>query len=593
MPKKETYHDKMSWDLSVMYSGVDDPKITGDLKALQKTAAEIEKKHKNKLIKYTPVQLRNFFVENNKYNEKVYRLGCYVALLTYQDAGNRAAAALMQKLEVAFADMNSHFIFIDLELAKHPKLKEYSALKEMRPYNIFLENILKFRKHLLNYDQEDILNKLSLTSRDGWDKLYEQNFSKVTVDFKGKVLNKEQLFNLLHSEERTTRKDAAKAYSELLKKNMDLNVQIYNMLLVDKFQRDKLRKYSYPEESRHLGNGVSQRAVETMVEETKKNFRDVARFYKIKQKLLKIKDFTYYDRLAPVSFKGSKQKKYTFAEGVEITRSSFSKFDPEFAKIFMDLVNSNRIDAEIRNGKKGGGFCMFMPKDIKPYILINYFGMPRDVQTLAHEAGHAIHDVFASKTNPLTVAHAPLTLAEVGSIFAEMVVFENLIKEVKTKEEKIVLLAERIEDIIATIFRQVVFYIFEQKVHRYVQENGAITEAQLYDFWRDTQKLMFGDSVRFDEGYDSWWSYVSHFFNSPFYVYAYAMANLLVFAIYQEYKEGQENFVQKYKDFLALGGTKSTEDAVKSFGFNLEDPKFWRQGFEIITGMIDELEELC
>lgn len=587
----EKFSDKMIWDLSVMYSGPDDPKIEKDLAALKKSAAAIEAKHKGKLKNYNAKQLRAFFVENDKIYERSYILGVYALLLFSLDATNEKASALTQRMELSGTEIKNHFIFIDLELAKHPKLKELAKSKEVAPFNIFFDYVLKFKEHLLNQDQEQILNTLSVTSSSGWDRLYEQNFSKATIKFKGKVVNKEELFNYLHSPNRKVRQEAAKAYSDLLKNNIDLNNYIYNMLLLDKSQIDKIRSYNYPEESRHLGNGVSEKIVETMVGTAKKNMSDVSRFYNLKRKLLGLKELAYYDRLAPVNVKGLKDKKFSFYQAVKQTEQSFRNFDPQFADIFIDLVKSNRIDVPSRKGKRGGAFCMFMPKHIKPYILLNYFERARDVQTLAHEAGHAIHDVLSSAKNPISVAHAPLTLAEVASIFAEMIMFEDLIKKAASDKEKIVLLTERIDDIINTIFRQIVFYIFEQKAHKILKETGSLTDRQLRDIWMESQKLMFGKSIKMDEDYEYWWSYISHFFNSPFYVYSYAFANLLVFAIYDHRDES--GFVDKYKRLLSLGGTKSTEDALKEFGFNLEDPKFWQSGFNVIARLIDQLEALC
>ncbi|GAC1412211.1 MAG: M3 family oligoendopeptidase [Candidatus Doudnabacteria bacterium] len=587
----EKFSDKMVWDLSAMYSGPEDPKIEKDLTELKKKADLIEKEHKGKLRNYDARQLLAFFKENDKHSEKSYILSVYTSLLFYSDTANEKSSSLLQRTELALADIRNRFIFIDIELAKHPKLKELSISKEVAPFNIFFENILKFRKHLLNQDQEEILNKLSLTSSNGWDRLYEQNFSKVAVKFRGKVVNKETLLNFLHSPDRNLRKDAGKAFSELLKSNIDLNNYIYNMLLLDKYQTDKIRQYAYPEESRHLANGLSEKIINTMVDTAQRNYLDVSRFYNLKRKLLGLKHLAYYDRLAPVIAKRAKEEKFSFDQAVRMIEKSFNSFDPEFGEIFMDLVRSNRIDVESRKGKRGGAFCMFMPKHIKPYILLNYFGRARDVQTLAHEAGHAIHDVLSSRKNPISVAHAPLTLAEVASIFAEMIMFENLIAKAKNDQEKIVLLAERIDDIINTIFRQIVFYIFEQKAHKLLKETGSLTDKQLRDIWMESQRFMFGNSVQMDEDYEYWWSYISHFFNSPFYVYSYAFANLLVFAIYEHRNE--PDFVDKYKRLLALGGTKSTEDAIKEFGFNLEDPNFWQSGFSVISGLIDQLEVLC
>ncbi len=575
-----------------MYKGPEDPKIKKDLEALQKASVAFEKKHRGKLAKYNEKQLLDFYKELEKLVEKSYVIGCYAALEFYSDATNQKALSLMQKTELASTEVREHFIFVSLELAKREDLEKLAKSPKLKPYNINFEEIFRQKKHLLNHDQEEVLSRKSMTSSDGWDKLYNQNFSKTTAKFRGKEMNKEEIFQQLRSPDLATRKEAAKVYSEMLRKEYDLNTYIYNMLLLDKFQNDKMRKFTYPEEPRHLDNGVSEKTVKTMVDETLKGISSASRFYNIRKKLIGVKELAYYDRYAPLKLKGFKEPKFTFDQAVERVEKSFRNFDPEFADIFLDIVKSKHVDAEIRKGKHGGAFCMFTSKQIKPYILVNFFGSTRDVETLAHEGGHAIHDVLATNANPMSVSHAPLTMAEVASIFAEQIMFEDLLSKAKSKQEKIALISNQLDDIMASVYRQVVFYIFEQKAHRHLRETGELSGEQLKKFWMESQKLMFGNSVKLNEDYEVWWSYVSHFFNSPFYVYAYSFAHLLVLAIYRKYKEGEPGFVEKYKKFLAIGGTKTTTEAVKEFGFDLEDPEFWRGGIQTVEDMIADLESL-
>ncbi len=316
----------------------------------------------------------------------------------------------------------------------------------------------------------------------------------------------------------------------------------------------------------------------------------VSRYYGLKRKLLGLDRLYEHDRYAPLPIKSA--ARYSFAQAVEIVEKTFRNFDPGFAEKFLKILNAGHADAPIREAKRAGAFCAFVGGGHLPYVLLNFSGAGRDVETLAHEMGHAVHDCFAA-TNPALVAHPPLTLAEIASIFGEMLVFENLLSAAKAKEDKIVLIAARIDGIIATIFRQIAIFFFERKTHDFVRQNGEIPAEKLGEFWLLAQKEMFGASVSISENYSDWWAYVNYCFDAPFYAYAYAFGNLLVFSLYEKYKESPRDFVRNYKRILSFGGTKTPAEALAIFGFDIERKEFWQGGLKIFEKLIEQLEYLC
>lgn len=584
------------WDLTEIYKGLEDKRISSDLADQLEKARLFEKKYSGKIAKMNLARLLATLKEYESQHRKLFLLQGYAFFTFSADTSDPKANELMQRVELALTEIQNHLIFFNLELGKHPKLTAFIEDKKVGSYRFLFQKTLANKKYQLRADQERIINLKNVAANSGWVKLFAMQEAKLKVKYKGKELSHEQAIKLLHDSKRKVRKDISGAFSDALAKENPLFVHIFNMLLVDKMQEDQLRKYKNPEDSRHINNGVTQKAVDVLIAATKKNFGLVGKYYSIKKDLLGLDKLYTYDRYAPVL---GVNKKYTFSEGAKIVREAFSSFDPDMAKIFDDLLLAKHIDARTRPNKRGGAYCAEMPKGHLPYILMNYVGEQRDVLTLAHESGHAVHDILAEK-NPLLVAHPPLTMAETASVFAEMVVFEDLLSKAKTDKEKIALYASKIDDVFSTIYRQISFVIFERGAHALVKEKGSASAQELNDLWMETQRQMYGKSLAYPKGYKYWWEYISHFYEYPFYVYAYSFGNLLVFALWQEYKnakklgpEAATKFLQKYKRMLATGGTRSTMETLQRAGFDPEDPQFWQQGFNALKNLIAALSKLC
>ncbi len=592
---KKTKNFNQSWDLSELYSGVNDPKIFKDLAALEKRAENFEKEHKGKVAAYGLPRTLAAVKEFGKIQEKLRLPVAFAELSFAVDGANVQINSLNQKVQVQCSEIRNHIIFFPLELGKNKNLAEFAKSKKARPFNILFKDLLENRKYQLSFAEEKIINIKATTSSAGWIRLHEKLESSLRIKLKNsfgeiKELTLEEALNFSHSPKRQERIAAAQGISNALKGNLEVSSHIYNMILLNKAREDKLRNWPYPESQRHAANSLSKKSVDALAAATREHFGLVPRYYKLKRKLLKLDRLFDYDRYAPLPQKS--ESKYTFEQAVKVVRAAFHAFDPEFEKYYLDILAAGHVDVVPRKGKRAGAFCAHMPHPHLPYVLLNHAGSGRDVETLAHEMGHAVHDCFAEK-NPFLVAHPPLALAETASVFGEMLVFEYLLASAKTKAEQIALIAAKIDIIFATIPRQISMFFFERKVHDFVRQNGEIPAEKINEFWMQIQREMFGDSVTITENYSVWWSYIIHFFEVPFYTYAYAFGNLLVFSLYEQYKEGAPGFVENYKTLLSLGGAKTPAQALQTFGFDIERKEFWQSGFKVLEKLIEQLESLC
>jgi oligoendopeptidase F len=362
---------------------------------------------------------------------------------------------------------------------------------------------------------------------------------------------------------------------------------IFNTLLQDKATRDRLRRYKQPEESRHLANELDSETVETVVSAVERSAGMVARYYKLKREILGLKELTHYDRYAPLF---ASEEKVSWDEGRKIVLEAMNECSPTLGKRAEEFFTGNWIDAEVRPGKRGGAFCSYITPDLHPYVMVNYLGKLDDVMTLAHELGHGVH-ASLSREQTFFNFHGTLPLAELASTFAEMMVFEKLQKRASLKD-RMALYADKIEGAFATIHRQSTLYRFEQDIHGHRRAKGELTPEQYGEYWQKRNQNMFGDSVALGDDHRLWWSYIPHFINSPFYVYAYSFGELLVMALFQQYKQKGTVFADEYVALLRKGGSMWPHELMGSVGIDIKDPKFWDGGIAVLSGMVDEFEKI-
>lgn len=341
----------------------------------------------------------------------------------------------------------------------------------------------------------------------------------------------------------------------------------------------------------NLDNEIDEKIVTALVEAVKNRYDIPQRYYRLKKELLGYDELFDYDRYGPLPF--SSKKKISWDKGKEMVLKAYKDFSPEMMDIALNFFDGKWIHAPIMPGKRGGAFSDPVTPDVHPYVMINYSGNNRDVQTLAHELGHGVHQYLAGRKQGYFNSRTPLIMAETASVFGEMLVFRSQLERAEGRHEKLSLLCNKLEEIFATVFRQIAMNRFEDAIHRERRSIGEMSAARFGDLWIDTNKEMFGDSVTLTDDYSIWWSYVTHFLEAPGYVYAYAFGELLVLSIYKIFMEEGKSFVPRYLNLLASGANGSPSQLLADFGVRLDDPGFWYEGLDIIDKMLKEAEELA
>lgn len=569
----------MQWNLKDLFAG--EKSANAYLKALQKNSAIFAKEYENKVAQLKNAEFIEALKEFESINQGVAKVMTYAYLCFAKDS---AKGAFYAKFENECKKVEENLLFFELEIGKFDEQKAQALIKECGGYGFYLENLIKNKKHQLSKKEERVMLFMSSTGASAFARLFDETMSRVKVPFEGKNLSEEEILSKLYSAHRATRKGAAKAFSKVLEKNAPLLTYIFNMIKAERKSVGELRGYKNAEESRHISNQITQASVDSLIATTEKNFHLVSTFYERKRRILGLKTLKDYDRYAPVG----KDISIDYKEAQKIVLKAFEAFSSEFASIVKEAYKGSWVDVYPTECKQGGAFSHSAVSDAHPFVLLNFTGRRRDLFTLAHELGHACHQKLSYEVSFLN-QDTPLTTAETASVFAEMLVFDYM-KGVLKKDELIGLYAAKLEDIFATLYRQINFTTFEREIHAF---EGEIDTQKFGEIWLKESKKMFGKSVKLSPHYALWWSYIPHFIHTPFYCYAYAYAQLLVLALYGLYKSGRcKDFKARYLQMLRLGGSKSPKELVGLFGFDIEDKNFWQLGIKEIEKLVGEFLRL-
>lgn len=514
------------------------------------------------------------------------------------DTSSNEAASLVLQMEKLSSEISNKILFFDLWFKK--ELDENNAQRLVDSISPVYREFLKYKrllaKYSLNESEEKIINTLEVTGPSALVKIYDRmtnNFEFTIIRKRGKkkvirtFTNKEKLISLIRSPKAKEREFAYKALFKTYEKNSGVLGEIYQNLVTQwKDENISIRGFKSPISVRNIYNNIDDTTIETLLSVCRKNVTMFHDYFKEKAKLIGVKKLRRYDLYAPISSKNT--PKFTYKDATKLVVNTFSRFDPRFGTYTERLFKESHIDSEIRNGKTGGAFCYTVSPGRTPYVLLNFNGMMRDVSTMAHEFGHAIHSMFAYD-KPISVSHAPLPLAETASVFGEMLLNEEIYKKLN-REKKKIFLAEQIDDMYATIMRQAFFTIFEIEAHKNIVEQSVTTD-NISEYYMNNLKAQFGDSIHISDDFRWEWLYIPHFFHTPFYCYAYSFGNLLVLSLYQQYREDGNSFISKYIKILSAGGSEKPETLLSDSGFNISNASFWQQGFDLIKTKINKLKE--
>lgn len=586
-----------SWDLSDLFSSIDDPKIESSWSEAMRRAEAFEAKYRGRIDTpdLQPATLLQALGELESLLNEAGKPVQFAELIFSADTSKPEHGAFMQKQMEKHTELSVKLMFFDLELMAAPEEAIQRALQDasFENYRHHVRVARAYSPHRLSEPEEVILEETANTGTRAWVRLFDEVTSNHQFRFQDPETNKEEsmsaheVLDKLRSPNRAVRQAAADTLTEGLKEIERVLVYTFNTLLQDKKVGDRLRKHPYPEHSRHLANQLQRETVDLVIRLCREHYGLVARFYRVKKQILGLEKLTHIDRYAPL-FETKEEVSYEQAQ--HIVLDAFGEFSAEVRRRAEEFFERNWIDAEPRKGKTGGAFCASITPDTHPAILMTYLNKMDDVGTLAHELGHGVHASLARAQTPFNF-HSTLPLAELASTFGEMLVFEKLVSNADLKD-KLALYAEKIEGIFATVFRQAAMFQFEQECHKLRREEGELPPEKIGEVWQARLQEMFGDSVELGDQHRSWWSYVGHFVFAPFYVYAYSFGELLVLSLYQKAKAEGPAFAERYVELLRLGGSRSPQDLMATVGVDLDSEAFWRGGFDAMEKLVGQFEQL-
>lgn len=581
---------------------IDNKKNTSQI-YLEQISNDVKKFEKSKKFLNDSITIQKFsnimnIVEN--ISEKLNRVMGHAHLQYCTNTNSNKYSALVTEMELLGTDISNKLLIFDIWFKNI--LNENVAKKLIQNidpvYREFLQHKRLMGKYTLSEKEEKLINIFDVTGPGALVKIYDRmtnDFEFVTVIKKNdriqkkKYDNKEKLMSLVRSEKSEEREAAYKALFTVYKKYSGILGEIYTNLIIQWHDENiKVRGFDSPISVRNMSNDIGDEIINTLLHTCKQNTLIFQKYFKLKAKMLGMKKLTRYHLYAPLVIK-TKVKKYTYEQAVNLVLNVLESFDPRFREYAALLFTNNHVDSEIRKGKMGGAFCSTITPKITPYVLLNFDGRSRDVSTMAHEFGHAIHSI-CSKNLPISVSHAPLPLAETASVFAEMLLNEKLVAKAEYSEKSI-LLAEQIDDMYATIMRQSFFTIFEIEAHNSVTKNNS-TIDELSNIYHQNLTKQFGSSMDISEEFQWEWLYIPHFYHTPFYCYAYSFGNLLVLSLFNLYKKEGKSFIPKYLKILSAGGSKKPENLLNEIGINISNRSFWQQGFDLVAEKITQLEKL-
>lgn len=531
-------------------------------------------------------------------SENISILNSFAQLRYYADTSSNEAAAFLTRIEKLSSDISNKLIFFDLWFKK--SLDEESAHRLInsshKQYQDFLTHKRLMAKYSLSEPEEKIITSMEVTGTNALVKIYDCSTNSFEFEFykgRGKkkikklYKNKEKLLSLVRSHRPDDRESAYRALWKPYEKYRGVLGDVYQNIAIQWYDENIiLRGFKSPISVRNVSNNLDDSTVDILLSVCKNNSKLFQDYFVEKAKMIGMRKLRRYDLYAPLSHKSQRQFKYENA--MEIILKTFNDFDPTFKNYIKRLLVEDHIDSEIRIGKVGGAFCYTVSPKRTPYVLLNFDGRTRDVSTMAHEFGHAIHSMAASDKSIL-VSHAPLPLAETASVFAEMLLNDKLTVDLN-KQERQILFTEQIDDMYATTIRQAYFTLFEVNAHHSIAEKN-ITIDEVCDMYLQNLREQFGDSLSIPEQFKYEWLYIPHFYHTPFYCYAYSFGNLLVLSLYQQYKKEGKSFIPKYIRILSSGGSEKPEKLLMAEEIDISKESFWQQGFDLIQEKIEVLKD--
>ncbi|MDX9865048.1 MAG: M3 family oligoendopeptidase [Anaerolineaceae bacterium] len=587
--KKE--YPQTTWSKADLFPAPDSPELEETFATLENLTTDFEKRREQLSESIDSTTFMAILKELETLTYTSHKLYAFVELWFSEDTQNQSALSLLARIEQFMAGLSNRTMFFSLWWKALPEEAAKPLMAASGELAYWLEAIRHFKDYTLSEAEEKIINIKDVTGASALTTLYASITNrytfKVTIDGEEKELTRGELMVYARHHDPELR---AQAYQELYRvygEDSPILGQIYQNLVRDwRNEQIDLRGYAAAITPRNMANDLPDDVIDTLLEVCRKNASLFQRFFRLKAQWLGVDKLRRYDVYAPVA---ESDKQYSYQQAHDMVMECFNEFDPTFAELAERVFADSHLDAEVRKGKRGGAFCLTAVPDLTPWVLLNYQGKADDVSTMAHELGHAIHSMLASDLSVFT-AHACLPLAETASTFGEMVLVDRLLGQETDEKVRQDMLFNQIDDNYATILRQAFFAMFERTAHEMIASGASVDE--LADAYMENLKEQFGDSVEIGDEFRWEWVSIPHIYNVPFYVYAYTFGQLLVLALYQQFKSEGESFKPRYIQLLATGGSKAPMDALDAAGINVREASFWQGGFDYLESLIEQLEAL-
>ena len=587
----EKKYTQSPWSLKDLFDGFEDSKIEETYQALRTNVEQFETYRDDLKADISPDKFLEIIRKLEEGQKLGYRLYGFAELSFAANTQDQKAQIGISRVQQFLAEIENRTLFFSLWWKALDDQNANRLLDVSGDYRYWLEQIRNFKPYTLSEPEEKIINIKNVTGNSAINMLYDSITNryvfKVEVDGETKELTRGELMSLVRTSDPDLR---ARAYQELYRvygEDSSILGQIYQNIVRDwKNENVGLRGFTSPISVRNTINDLPDEVINTLLEVARKNIGIFHRYFKLKARKIGMEKLRRYDIYAPVS---ESDKRYNYDVATAMTFEAFERFDHKFAELAHRVFDEGHVDSEVRKGKMGGAFCSTLGPDLTPWVLLNYQGKADDVSTMAHELGHAIHSMMAEEHSIFT-QHACLPLAETASTFGEMTLTDLLLENETDEGVKQDILFGQLDDAFATIIRQIYFALFEVEAHEMIANHASVDE--LSEAYLANLKEEFGDSVDVSDEFKYEWVSIPHIYGTPFYVYAYAFGQLLVFALYKRYQEEGESFKPKYLRILSAGGSVAPIPLLAEAGLDVTKAEFWQGGFDVIEGMVDKLESL-
>jgi len=584
-------YSQTRWSLTDLFPGFDSPELEAGFDKVEEQVTSFEGVRGKLKPEMDAEQFLDVVRASEETTRIVNKLYSFAGLSFAADTQDQAAQTLMGRIEQFAAEMQNRTLFFSLWWKDVDDQNAKRLMDAAGDYRYYLEEMRHFKPHTLSEPEEKILNLKNVTGASALNTLYDSITNRYVFKFEVNGEVKEMTAGELQTYRNSTDPDErARSYQEqfrVFSADGQILGQMYQALVRDWHNENvSLRKFPSAISARNLGNDIPDEAVNALLDVARKNVKLFQRYFKIKARQLGVTKLRRYDIYAPVA---KAEKKFEFDAAAQMVFEAFGSFDPKIAELARRVFDQNHLDGEIRKGKDSGAFCWSVVPDMTPYVLLSYQGRARDVTTMAHELGHAIHAMLAEHHTTFTF-HSSLPLAETASTFGEMMLTDKLLSEETDDAVRRDILFKQMDDAYATIMRQSYFAIFEKQAHEMIRNNASVDEISAAYF--ENLKEQFGDAVELSDEFKWEWISIPHIYHTPFYVYAYAFGQLLVFSLYQQFKVEGESFKPKYLKILSAGGSEAPAKILAGAGIDIRSAKFWQGGFDVLEKLIDELEKL-